>query len=83
MKVVHRGLTLGVLSYLFFLAGCTAWSSAPQFSQPYFTVEAGEAKSLHALAKKQETLVLKCAEREFLRPCLLYARSAGTLRKSR
>lgn len=63
MKVVHRGLTLGVLSYLFLLAGCTAWSSAPQFSQPYFTVEAGEAKSLHALGKKLEMLVQKCAER--------------------
>ena len=63
MKVVHRGFTSGVLSCLFFLAGCAAWSSAPQFSQPYFIVDTGEAKSLHALAKKQEVLVSKCAER--------------------
>ena len=56
MKAVHRGFTLGVLSCLFLLAGCAAWSPAPQFSQPYFTVDAGEAKSLHALAKKQEAL---------------------------
>ena len=63
MKVVHRGFTSGVLSCLFFLAGCAAWSSAPQFSQPYFMVDTGEAKSLHALAKKQEALVPKCAER--------------------
>ena len=61
MKAVLRGVTLGVLSCLF-LAGCAAWSPAPQFSQPYFKVDAGEAKSLHALAKKQEALVPKCAE---------------------
>ena len=63
MKVVHRGFTSGVLSCLFFLAGCAAWSPAPQFSQPYFMVDTGEAKSLHASAKKQEALIPKCAER--------------------
>ena len=62
MKAVHRGLTSGVLSCLF-LAGCAAWSAAPQFSQPYFMVDTGEAKSLRALAKKQEELALKCDER--------------------
>jgi hypothetical protein len=62
MKAVRQGFTLGVLSCLF-LAGCAAWSAAPQFSQPYFIVDAGEAKSLLALAKKQEALVPKCAER--------------------
>ena len=62
MKAVHQGFTSGVLSCLF-LAGCAAWSAAPQFSQPYFMVDAGEAKSLLALAKKQEALVSKCAER--------------------
>jgi hypothetical protein len=62
MKAVHQGFTLGVLSCLF-LAGCAAWSAAPQFSQPYFMVDAGVAKSLLALAKKQEALVPKCAER--------------------
>ena len=51
MKAVHRGITSGVLSCLF-LAGCAAWSPAPQFSEPYFKVDAGEAKSLNALAKK-------------------------------
>ena len=61
MKAVHRGITSGVLSCLF-LAGCAAWSSAPQFSQPYFKVDTGEAKSLHAMAKKQEALVPKCVE---------------------
>ena len=63
MKAVRRGFTSGVVSCLFFLAGCAAWSSAPQFSQPYFTVDTGEAKPLHALAKKQEALASKCAER--------------------
>jgi hypothetical protein len=63
MKAVDRGFTSGVLSCLFFFAGCAAWSPAPQFSQPYFMAETGEVKSLHALAKKQEALALKCAER--------------------
>jgi hypothetical protein len=62
MKALHQGFTSGVLSCLFFLAGCAAWSSAPQFSQPYFMVDKGDAKSLHAAAKKQEALVPKCAE---------------------
>lgn len=62
MKAVHQGFTSGVLSCLFF-AGCAAWSAAPQFSQPYFTVDTGVAKSLQALAKKQEALAQKCAER--------------------
>ena len=61
MKAHYRGFTSGILSCLF-LAGCAAWSSAPQFSQPYFVVDAGEAKSIHALAKKQEMLATKCAE---------------------
>ncbi len=61
MTAVHRGLISGVLPCLL-LAGCAAWSPAPQFSQPYFTVDQGEAKSLHALARKQGALVLKCAE---------------------
>jgi hypothetical protein len=62
MKTVHPGFTWGVLSCLF-LSGCAAWSSAPQFSEPYFMVNAGEAKNLQALAKKQEALAPKCAER--------------------
>jgi hypothetical protein len=62
VKAVYSTFTSGILPCLFFLAGCAAWSSAPQFSQPYFVVETGEAKSLHALAKKQEALFQKCAE---------------------
>lgn len=61
MKAHYRGFTSGILSCLF-LAGCAAWSPAPQFSQPYFVVDAGEAKSIHALAKKQEMFATKCAE---------------------
>jgi bacterioferritin (cytochrome b1) len=61
MKARYRGFTTGVVSCLF-LAGCAAWSPAPQFSQPYFVVDAGEAKTLHILAKKQEMLATKCAE---------------------
>lgn len=62
MKAVHRSVTSGVLSCLF-LAGCAAWSAAPQFAQPYFIVDKGEAKFLQTLAKKQEALASKCAER--------------------
>jgi bacterioferritin (cytochrome b1) len=64
MRVVR--LILGFLSPLFFLAGCAAWSPAPQFSQPYFTVEAEEEKSLLALIKRQEALGQKCVEQN---PC--------------
>ena len=60
MKAVH-GFTWGILSCLL-LAGCAAWSRTPQFSQPYFVVDTGEAKSLLAWAKKQEALIPKCAE---------------------
>jgi hypothetical protein len=62
MKGICRSFTHGILSSLFFLAGCAGWASAPQFSQPYFTVEPGETQSLLLLAKKQEALALKCAE---------------------
>jgi len=62
MKGVYRGLVPAVLPCLFFLAGCAAWSPAPQFSQPYFLVEAGEAQSLRAVAKKQEAFTQRCAE---------------------
>ena len=62
MKDILQGLTSGAL-FCLFLAGCAAWSPAPQFSQPYFIVDTGETKSLHLLAKKQEALIPKCAER--------------------
>jgi len=59
MKAVHRGSLESVcLSSLDARHG----HQPPQFSQPYFVVDAGEVKSLHALAKKQEALVPKCAE---------------------
>jgi hypothetical protein len=61
MKAIHRGFDLGILSCLLF-AGCASWSSPPPLSQPYFIADAGEAKSLHALAKKQEALAPKCAD---------------------
>jgi hypothetical protein len=63
MKALHRGLTSGVLPWFFLLSGCAAWAPAPEFSQPYFITDTGEAKSLLALAKKQELLAQKCAER--------------------
>ncbi|MBA5865518.1 MAG: hypothetical protein GDA67_02350 [Nitrospira sp. CR1.3] len=44
------------------LSGCASWAPEPSRSQPYFTVEPSEAKALHALAKKQDAVVAKCAE---------------------
>ena len=61
MRPFCRGVSIGALSCLF-LTGCGAWSRAPQFSQPYFVVDTGEAKSINALAKKQELLASKCVE---------------------
>ena len=65
MRTLHHRLMPVVLPCLF-LAGCAAWSSSPPLSQPYFIVDAGEAKSFHALAKKQEAFAPKCAEHN---PC--------------
>ena len=62
MKDFYRGLAIVVLCCVFSVAGCAAWSPAPQFSKPYFVVEAGEAQSLIALARKQDTLTQKCVE---------------------
>ena len=52
MKWARRGLIPGGLVSLLLLAGCSAWSPAPQFSQPYFVADSGGAKSLQALTKK-------------------------------
>ncbi len=62
MRASRQGFISGILSCLLFLTGCAAWSPAPKFSQPYFTVDMGEAKSLQSLARKQEALAQKCAE---------------------
>ncbi len=62
MKGVYAGLAPVVLSCVFSVAGCAAWSPAPQFSKPYFVVAAGEAQSILALAKKQDSVIQKCVE---------------------
>jgi hypothetical protein len=61
MRALHHGL-MSLVLFCLFLAGCAAWSSPPPLSQPYFIADAGDAKSLHTLAKKQEALAPKCAE---------------------
>jgi Skp family chaperone for outer membrane proteins len=61
MKALQHGCMAVILSCLF-LTGCSTWPSPPPMSQPYFLVDAGEAKPLHALAKKQEALAPKCVE---------------------
>ncbi|HEY6084089.1 MAG TPA: hypothetical protein VIU63_01755 [Nitrospira sp.] len=44
------------------ICGCASWAPDSPASQPYFTVEPVDAKAMHALAKKQDTIVAKCAE---------------------
>jgi len=51
------GFFLGTL-----LSGCASWAPMPSPSQPYFSVEPTEFKAMHALARKQDAVVAKCAE---------------------
>ena len=54
----------GTLAFIIFaMGGCSAWSPIPPKSQPYFTVDPGEAKTLQSMAKKHEILLAKCGER--------------------
>jgi hypothetical protein len=48
--------------FLLVTGGCAAWSSSAPMSQPYFAVEPTEAKTFHALGKKQDVVVAKCSE---------------------
>lgn len=44
------------------MGGCITWPSPPSLSQPYFSVESPDAKTIHALAKKTDAFVDKCTE---------------------
>ena len=44
------------------LSGCASLAPETSGSHPYFTVDPNEAKTMHALAKKQDAIVAKCAE---------------------
>jgi hypothetical protein len=44
------------------LGGCAFLTSPTPLNRPYFTLEPGESKVFQSLAKKQDTLVLKCNE---------------------
>ncbi|MGQ0667271.1 MAG: hypothetical protein ACT4O4_09570 [Nitrospiraceae bacterium] len=44
------------------LGGCASLPSPGSLNRPYFALEAGESKVFQALAKKQESLTLKCNE---------------------
>jgi len=43
-------------------SGCASWAPDPSGAQPYFRVEPGEYKAMHALARKQDAVVAKCGE---------------------
>ena len=59
---LFRFCSYAALCSISMLAGCASWSSIPPQSLSYFTVEAADTKALHALVKKQEALIPKCAE---------------------
>lgn len=42
--------------------GCSSLVSSPPKSRPYFSLDPSESKALHSMAKRQEALLLKCAE---------------------
>ncbi|HMU55118.1 MAG TPA: hypothetical protein PKA61_08925 [Nitrospira sp.] len=44
------------------LSGCASWAPEPSRTQPYFTVDPADAKSIHNLAKKQDAMIVRCAE---------------------
>lgn len=44
------------------LGGCAAWTTPTPLNRPYFMLESGESKTFQSLAKKQESLALKCSE---------------------
>ena len=52
MKAVHRGFTSGVLSSLFLLAGCVAWSPAPAIFAALLHGRSGRGKIPPCVGKK-------------------------------
>ena len=56
-------LSCGGLALVFLATGgCTSWESPAPMSQPYFVVDQGDAKTFHALGKKQDAVAAKCTE---------------------
>jgi len=51
-----------ISSTLFLLVGCTAWTTPPPGSRPFFSAENREAKMFQSLTKKQESIASKCGE---------------------
>jgi hypothetical protein len=44
------------------LAGCAAWTTPVPGSRPYFSAEPREVKLFQSLARKQESMAIKCGE---------------------
>jgi hypothetical protein len=56
-------LSSGWLALMICAAGaCASWESPAPMSQPYFVVDQADAKTFHALGKKQDAVTAKCAE---------------------
>lgn len=49
-----------IVSSIYLLTGCAAWTTPPARSLPYFSVEPRDVEFFQALAKKQEGLASKC-----------------------
>lgn len=58
----HSLATCRLAPLLLIISGCASWSSPAPMSQPYFTVDQGEAKTIHGLAKKQDAVAAKCSD---------------------
>ena len=57
-----RPLAVRVTILSLVLGGCAAGTAPTPPNRPYFLLEAGESKAFQSLAKKQESLALKCSE---------------------
>ena len=49
-----------IISSIYLLTGCAAWTTPPARSHPYFSVEPRDLEVFQALAKKQESVASKC-----------------------
>lgn len=49
-----------IISSIYLLTGCAAWTTPPARSHPYFSVDHRDLEAFQALAKKQESVASKC-----------------------
>lgn len=57
-----RGTCFGGVLLWLVAGGCASWAPDAPGNRPYFSVESADLKNIQALAKKQDTVIGKCAE---------------------